>query len=235
LQRYTANAAVKIKLPQMKKIGILLIFALLFTTVQAQIITDKTSKKFSVGFDLYTDILTETPADYDARTINQGFNVFGTYNFPIGKSAHTFSLGVGIRSQNFYSNTQIGDFTADTVKFMPITNNYKRSKINLVYLDFPAEFRFRFKNVWKLGVGFKFGVAIDSKAKYVGDITAVGPRVYTKTKRLKSLESYTFGPTFRIGYKWINLFAYYQPARVFQRDLGPEFYPLSVGITLAPF
>jgi hypothetical protein len=219
----------------MKKLGILLIFVFVVSTIQAQIITDKTSKKFSVGFDIYTDILTQTPADYDARTINQGFNVFGTYNFSLGESAHTFSLGVGIRSQNFYSNTQIGDFTADTVKFVPITNNYKRSKINLVYLDFPAEFRFRFNNAWKLGIGFKLGVAIDSKAKYVGDATAIGPRVYTKNKRINSLEQYTFGPTLRVGYKWINVFAYYQPARVFQRDLGPEFFPLSVGITLAPF
>ena len=118
---------------------------------------------------------------------------------------------------------------------MPITNNYKRSKINLVYLDFPAELRFRFDNKWKLGIGFKLGIVIDSKTKYVGDITAIGPRVHQKSKKISSLEKYTFGPTLRLGYKWFNVFAYYQPARVFQRDLGPEFYPLSVGITLAPF
>lgn len=219
----------------MKKAGFLFVLALLASSLSAQIITDKTSKAFTVGFDIYNDFLTQTPDDYDSRTINQGFNVFGTYNFALGKSAHTFSLGVGIRSQNFYSNTLIGDMTADTVKFVPITNNYKRSKINLVYLDFPAELRFRLDNKWKVGIGFKLGVVIDSKSKYVGDATAVGPRVYEKSKRINSLEQYTFGPTLRLGYKWISLYAYYQPARVFQRDLGPEFYPLSVGITLAPF
>jgi len=219
----------------MKKLGILLIFVVLATATQAQIITDKTSKKFTIGFDIYTDVLTTTPANYNARTINQGFNVFGTYNFALGKSAHTFSLGAGIRSQNFYSNTEIADLNADTIQFVPISNNYKKSKINLVYLDFPAEFRFRFNNTWKVGIGFKLGVVIGSKTKYIGDITPTGPRVYAKEKRINSLEKYTFGPTFRVGYKWINLFAYYQPARVFQRDLGPEFYPLSVGLTIAPF
>jgi hypothetical protein len=210
--------------------------ALLFASaLHAQIITDKTSKKVSVGFDLYTDILTSTPANYDARAINQGFNIHATYNFPLGKSKHTFSLGVGIRSQNFYSNTSIADINADTIQFVPLTNNYKRSKINLVYLDFPAEFRFRFKDKWKLGVGFKLGVALDSKTKYVGDATATGPRVYEKSRKISNLEKYTFGPTLRLGYKWISVFGYYQPARVFQRDLGPEFYPLSVGITIAPF
>lgn len=219
----------------MKKVGLLFILALFVSSLSAQIITDKTSKKFTVGFDLYTDILTQTPADYDSRTINQGFNVFGTYNFALGKSAHSFSLGIGIRSQNFYSNTAIADLNADTISFVPITNNYKRSKINLVYLDFPAELRFRFDNKWKLGVGFKLGIVIDSKTKYIGDITAIGPRVHEKSKKINSLENLTFGPTLRLGYKWFNIFAYYQPARVFQRDLGPEFYPLSIGITLAPF
>ncbi|MDY0077161.1 MAG: outer membrane beta-barrel protein [Bacteroidales bacterium] len=219
----------------MKKAGLLIVLALFASSLSAQIITDKTSKKFTVGFDLYTDFLTQTPANYNARTINQGFNVFGTYNFALGKSAHTFSLGLGIRSQNFYSNTAIANVNADTIRFVPITNNYKRSKINLVYLEVPAELRFRFDNKWKLGVGFKFGILIDSKTKYVGDITAIGPRVYQKSKKINSLEKYTYGPTLRLGYKWISAFAYYQPARVFKRDLGPEFYPLSIGITLAPF
>ncbi|MBZ0243721.1 MAG: PorT family protein [Bacteroidales bacterium] len=219
----------------MKKAGLLFVLALFVSSLSAQIITDKTSKKFTVGFDFYTDILTQTPVDYDARTINQGFNVFGTYNFALGKSPHTFSLGLGIRSQNLYSNTAIADLNADTISFVPITNNYKRSKINLVYLDFPAELRFKFDNKWKLGVGFKFGIVIDSKTKYVGDITAIGPRVHHKSKKINSLEKYTYGPTFRLGYKWFSVFAYYQPARVFKRDLGPEFYPLSVGVTLSPF
>lgn len=219
----------------MKKAALLFVLALFASSLSAQIITDKTSKAFSVGFDLYTDILTKTPADYTPRTINQGFNVFMTYNFALGKSPHTFSIGTGIRSQNFYSNTKIDDLNADTIRFSPITNNYKRSKINLVYLDFPAEFRFRFNSNWKVGVGFKLGIAIDSKIKYVGDISPIGPRVHHKSKKINSLERYTYGPTFRLGYKWFNVFAYYQPSRVFNNDLGPEFYPLSVGFTLTPF
>jgi len=219
----------------MKKAGLLFVLALFASSLSAQIITDKTSKTFSVGFDLYTDILTQTPADYNSRTINQGFNAFMTYNFALGKSPHTFSIGAGIRSQNFYSNTKIGDLKADTIKFVPITNNYKRSKINLVCVDFPAEFRFRFNNSWKVGVGFKLGIAIDSKIKYVGDATPIGPRVLEKSKKINSLERYTYGPTLRVGYKWVNVFAYYQPSRVFNNDLGPEFYPLSIGLTFTPF
>lgn len=221
----------------MKKPGLFLLMILIGMSMQAQVITDKKSTDVSLGVDLFTDILTKTPDDYNQRWINQGFNLFLTYNFKIGKTPHLFSIGTGLRTHNFYSNTQIDNIKADTIRFVPISSDltYTRSKINLVYLDFPAEFRFRIHDQWKVGIGFKMGIAIDSKTKYIGNQKTDATKRHIKEKNINSLEKYTFGPTLRIGYKWINLFAYYQPIRSFQRDLGPEFYPLSVGLTIAPF
>jgi hypothetical protein len=218
-----------------KTLLIISLFAIL-GQLPAQVLTGNTSKKFTVGFDLFTDIWMEKPADMKIRAINQGFNVFGTYNFELTESGkHTFSAGIGIRNNQLYSNSQINNIKADTIVFTPITNNYKRSKLHLVYVDFPFEFRFRFDDKWKLGVGFKLGIILDSKTKYYGDITATGPRVLQKNKKVNSLEKYTFGPTLRVGYKWVSLFGYYQPTHIFSRDLGPDLYPISVGITLSPF
>jgi hypothetical protein len=219
----------------MKRIGLIISLLLMVVALQAQIITDKTSKKYTVGFDIYTDFITKTPVDYTAAAFNPGFNVFGTYNFELGKTPHIFAIGLGIRSHNLYSNTKIDNLNADTIVFSPITNNYKRSKINLVYLDIPAELRFKFDNKWKLGIGFKMGILIDSKAKYIGDESITGPRVYEKRKRINSLETYTFGPTFRFGYKWVSIFGYYEIGRTFKRGTGPEFNPVSVGLTISPF
>lgn len=221
----------------MKKTGLSALLVLFVILLQAQVITDKTSKNISLGFDVFTDILTKTPADYDQRIINQGFNVFLTYNFKVGDGPHVFAIGTGLRTHNFYSGSRIDNIKADTIQFVPIADDldYKRSKLSLVYLDFPAEFRFRIKNDWKIGVGFKMGVSIDSKEKYVGELVGDGGTNNIKLKKVNALEQYTFGPTLRVGYKWINLFAFYQPTRTFQRDLGPELYPLSVGITIAPF
>lgn len=220
----------------MKKTLLIISLLVLAGQLSAQIITGKTSTKFTVGFDLFSDIWMDKPADMKIRTINQGFNVFGTYNFDLTENGrHSFSAGIGLRNNQLFSNTQINNIKADTIVFTPITNDYKRSKLHLVYLDFPFEFRFRFDDKWKLGVGFKLGIIIDSKTKYFGDISPNGPRVLQKSKDVNSLEQYTFGPTLRVGYKWISLFGYYQPTRVFSRDLGPELYPISVGISLSPF
>jgi len=219
----------------MKKIGLIISLLFISFTMQAQIITDKTSKKYTVGFDIYTDFVTKIPTSYTAAAFNPGFNVFGTYNFPIGKSQHIFALGIGIRSHNLYSNTRIADVNADTIVFSPITNNYKRSKLNLVYLDIPGEVRFKFDNKWKLGIGFKMGILLDSKEKYIGDQTITGSRVYEKRKRINALETYTFGPTLRVGYKWVSLFGYYQIGRTFKQSAGPAFKPLSIGLTISPF
>lgn len=220
----------------MKKTLLIISLLVIFGQLPAQVLTGNTSKKFTVGFDLFSDIWMEKPADMKIRAINQGFNVFGTYNFDLTESGnHTFSAGIGIRNNQLYSNSQINNIKADTIVFTPITNNYKRSKLHLVYVDFPFEFRFRFDDKWKLGVGFKLGIILDSKTKYYGDITATGPRVLQKNKKVNSLEKYTFGPTLRVGYKWVSLFGYYQPTHIFSRDLGPDLYPISVGITLSPF
>ncbi len=219
----------------MRTSGWIIALLLLVSTTQAQVLTDKNSKKFTVGFDLYTDFVTKIPFDYTPAAINPGFNVFGTYNFPVGKTQHVFALGVGISSHNLYSNTKIADVNADTIDFKPITNNYKRSKLNVTYIDIPGELRLKFKNNWKLGIGFKMGILIDSKEKYIGDISLTGPRIYEKTKRINSLEKYSFGPTLRVGYKWVSLYGYYQIGRTFESTRGPEFSPVSVGLTICPF
>lgn len=221
----------------MKKAGLIVTLLVFVLSVQSQIITDKVSKNVSVGFDMYTDILTSIPANLKTRTINQGFNVFATYNFKVAEGPHVFAIGAGIRTQNFYSDSRIANPKADTIVFVPIasTLSYTTSKFSVVNLDLPAEFRFRFDDKWKIGIGFKMGIGIDSKVKYVGQIVVDGSKRHIKEKKINSLEIYNFGPTLRLGYKWANIFAYYQATKVFQRDLGPGLHPLSLGLTITPY
>lgn len=219
----------------MKKIALLFAAFLMFNIMQAQVITDKTSKKISVGFELFTDLWLDSPADMKVRGINQGFSMFATYNFPLGETTHTFSLGTGLRSHNLYSNSTIADIYADEIEFTKIEHDYDRSKLNVTYLDFPAEFRLRFQNSWKVGIGFKLGILMDSKTKYIGKVEDGGPTVRMKLKKVNHMEQYTYGPTLRIGYKMINLFAYYQIPSIFQTDLGPEMAPFSIGLSFSSF
>lgn len=234
----------------MKKISLLLIIALFIGhSTYSQGLSESIKKKFTIGADVFTDIWIDTPDNIDLRTINQGATVFGMFNYQLGKKdgLTTFSVGVAIRNHNMYSNSRIDDIKADTINFTPIPDNvtYKRSKINLVYIDIPIEFKFKLENGFKAVVGFKVGWAINSKEKYVGDryeeyygnqydyTNKIG--VKEKTKKIRQLEEFAYGPTLRLGYKFITVYGYYQISSIFKRNLGPDTMPISVGLTITPF
>lgn len=232
----------------MKKLKILLLIAVAFIysdMAMSQVLSESAKRKVTVGVDVFTDIImfdkdpVYMPADFRFRTINQGANVFAMYNFQLGKSLSSFAIGLGVRSHNFYSaNSMINNIKADTIVYNTITEDFKRTKINLTYLDVPAEFKFRTKGGFKLGVGLRVGYRLASKQKYVGnkaidENTTV--KVNEKSQKIYQLEDWTFGPTLRIGYKWISIYGYYQVTRVFKKSLGPQMMPLSLGITITPF
>ncbi len=212
----------------------------------AQVVNEATKKRISIGVGLYTDIWMNMPEGTKARAINQGFNVFGTYNIPFGKSNMSFAIGLGLSAHNLYGNFLI-DTTKNTTtvgfKKIPDGVNYKKSKLNVDYLELPLELRFKSKSKVTVAAGFKLGFLIGSFAKYVGDgnvntyFYSLGSKEKTRIKLLgvKNLDQFAYGPTFRIGFRWINVNAYYQLSSIFTKGKGPETYPISVGFVLMPF
>ena len=196
---------------------------------------------------MFTDVMIKFPSGVKPRTINQGVNVFGTYNVPFGKSNFGFSIGLGLTAHNIYGNFLVNR-TSDSTKLVKIPDSvsYKRSKMTLAYLEIPIEFRFKSKSKISVGIGFKGGFLVGSSTKYVGngnvDISSgfmPTPNYKEKTKvkfwGIKDLESFTYGPTLRIGYKWFNVNAFYMLSSIFKKSSGPEIVPLSIGFTLMPF
>jgi len=225
----------------MKKILLLFAGLLLMSSyakVDAQIISESAKRKVSIGIDIFTDIWLNEPANMSMRTAQQGANVFLQYNFKLGNSHSTsFAMGIGIDNHNMYSNAIIKNIKADTIVFVPLSNDvkYKRSKVNIVSVTAPIELKFRTKMGFKISAGMKLGYIIDNKEKYVGEPPSGGPEVNQKIKGISQFETLTFGPTLRIGYKFINLYGYYQISSVFRMGHGPQLSPLSIGITLTPF
>lgn len=225
------------------RVLLLLLIATIFaTSLTAQVLSESAKRKVTVGVDLFTDIVffendpVFMPADFEFRTINQGVNVFAMYNFQIGKSLSSFSVGLGIRNHNLYSrNSVIEDIKADSIIYTTIEQSFKRTKINLTYLDLPVEFKYRTKGGFKLGIGLKVGYKINSKQKYVGDRPEDNMGVSVKTNKINHVEDWTFGGTLRLGYKFISVFGYYQFNSFFSSGRGPQFTPLSLGITITPF
>ena len=202
----------------------------------AQKIDKTTVKRFSLGADFFTDILMDKPDDIKIRAINQGGGIFGMYNFPIAESNFSFAIGAGFSVHNVYSDSRIADFRADTIRFIKIndTIDYRRSKLGITYLDIPMEFRLKTDKKFRLAIGFKAGLLVDAKTKYKG-VDENDEKFILKEKQVAQLEKWRFGPTIRVGYDWINIMGFFSLSQYFQKDRGPEFYPVSIGITLLPF
>ena len=223
----------------MYKVIFTLIALVLSVGSYAQLIANKTDNKVTMNFDFFSDIQLQTNQNWDARGFNQGFSMALTYNFPLGESkTHTVAVGAGLSSHNYYSYSRIMDpYTTDTLHFVQYRDDskFKRFKVNPTYIDIPLELRFRINDAWKIGVGFKFGIRVAGKTKYVGpndnDVL-----IREKYCGIDNLERYSYSATLRVGYKWISAYCAYQMSPVFETGHNaPAICPLSVGFTIAPF
>lgn len=240
----------------MKKIFFTLIALIISANTFAQLIYNKTDKRVTFGVDLFTDFQLAPSENWDPRGFNQGAGFFLTYNFPLGESSnHTVSIGAGMSSHNYYSYTRIlnpytnGDFIYKDYRDV---DNFKRFKVNPNYAEVPLELRFRLKKDVKIGVGFKVGVMIGTKTRYVGpdDVSTLtydedatitlsegsGATIHEKYLYINNVERMAYSATFRIGWKWVTAYAAYQFNPVFTvGHEAPVFHPLSVGLSVSPF
>lgn len=223
----------------MKRFLLLFAALTLISTAFAQKKAGETTiKRFSFGADIFADIWMNQPKGVDVRTINQGMNVFGMYNYPFKPEGRfSFAFGIGGGFHNMYSNSVIKDIKADSIEFVVIPDSvsYKKSKISMTYIDIPFEFRYKSPTKFRVAVGFKIGYLLDGKTKYKGN-NIHGDQYIEKQKQINFVEKFRFGPHIRVGYHWFSIYAYYQVTSIFQRNKGPNnLYPISVGITLLPF
>jgi Outer membrane protein beta-barrel domain len=205
---------------------------------QAQVINSATKKRISIGVGLFTDIWMNEASGMKTRTINQGVQVFGTYNVPFGKSSFSFAIGIGINIHNMYWNYRF-EGSNDSLQFVKIedTLGYKRSKLTLPYLEIPIEFRLKTKIKVSAAIGFKVGYMVYGHSKWVGDdyLFKTNNTLKASFKDIQNIEKFAYGPTLRIGYKWFNVNGYYSLSSIFQKGKGPDMYPISVGFVLMPF
>ncbi len=205
---------------------------------QAQVLNEANKKRISIAAGMFTDIWLNVPSGVKTRAINQGVNIFATYNIPFGKSNFGFSVGLGLRVQNLYGNFQVRNKN-DSIQLVPIPDSisYQRSKIVFPYIELPIEFRFKTKYKLAVSIGFKLAYMFPAHTKWVGDdyLLHTNDKLRVNFRDVKYLEKFSYGPTFRIGYKWFHLTAYYSLSRIFSKDKGPESVPISVGFVLMPF
>lgn len=201
----------------------------------AQLIKDRTNGQITMGFDLFTDINTGNSYDnFDLRAINQGFGAYLNYNFPMGESKHTVSLGAGVSCHNYYmKNSWLSEPYNLNITFTEAS--VKKSKINFNYFDIPMEVNFRIADKFKISFGAKVSFLMSSKSKVIGNVYDDGHDWEIKYGSINSVESIVYSSFARIGYRCVNLYVGYQFNSSFKQDLGPEILPFSIGIGIRAY
>lgn len=222
----------------MKKTSFLFALLFLLTSIShAQTLWERTDNLVIIGADMFTDFSTGAKYEnFDLRGINQGVSVYTMFNFKFDNTPHFASIGVGYTGHNFYmKDAYLSRPYYDITEFAQVPHDYKRSKINVNYVDIPIEVSFKIKNQFKISAGFKFGILATGKSKFVGELYDDDKTYRVKYGRINNLEKYVYSVTLRVAYKSVHIFGAYQFSNTFKNGLGPEIKPISIGIGVRPF
>jgi hypothetical protein len=240
-----------------RNISLIIIFLALAASSYAQKPSvESIRKRLSLGFGVFTDIWLNVPDSINPRAINQGVDAFIHYSFPMDKKGRmNFFLGGGIGAHNFYNQALLGTgkyniyekkpagvgenesyFYNVPAKFNGKNIDVKKSKLSITYIDVPFGFQYKTRSNAHFTLGFKVGWKIDAHTKYKGsDLAGSGFEVEEKSMKLRNIDKFHYGPYAVIGYKWFGASVFYQLSSVFEKELGPQIHPISVGLVFQPF
>lgn len=148
-------------------------------------------------------------------------------------------LGLSFQSYHLDNNTTI--LVDENQKIHPSVIFYdssQKSKLSIAYLEVPLllEFQVPIRNkanrvYFSAGVTGAKRIESHSKMKYHKN----GKREKLKSPGDYSINDYKVAISFRVGYRWANLFASYDIVPLFENRRGPVLYPFSFGLKLISF
>ncbi len=167
------------------------------------------------------------------KSVGVNLNIFEqNFNLYKGNIGITTGLGISWDNYRFSNNTTLRTDTT-VIWYRQDSIDFKKNKLTTCFLNVPLIFEFqthKFNQNFHFGVGGTFGYRIGSHTKQVYSINGKTskPKVYNDFH----LNPFRYGLTARIGWGHINLFANYSLSTLFEKNEGPELYPLMVGISL---
>lgn len=165
------------------------------------------------------------------------------YSKGIQQTRNTIGLvtGVGLSFQSYHLDDHTTISKDENQKVHPSVINYgssQKSKLSIAYLEVPLLFEFQVPIRHKANrLYFSAGL---TGAKRLESHTKIKYRKNGKREKIKSSDDYSINDfkvasSFRIGYRWANLFATYDLVPLFEDNHGPKVYPFSAGIKLISF
>lgn len=165
---------------------------------------------------------------------------FMEFNIPFLKGVGlTTGMGTTWNNYHFRNNVNVyeNDLGVITAELDDV-NNYSKNSLNLWYVTVPLIFEFQIPvSKQRPGIHVAAGVvgslklSSKRKAEYSDNIN----EYKIKNRADFQIPALKYGLTFRIGYKFISLFANYDMMPLFKNERGPEVYPISVGLVLISF
>ena len=148
-------------------------------------------------------------------------------------------LGLSFKSYRLNSNNTLS--VDENRKIHPeavFFDSNQKSKLSIIYLEVPLllEFQLPIRNeanriYFSAGVTGSKRLETHTKVKYRKN----GKREKLKSPGDYSVNDYKVAATFRMGYRWVNVFASYDLAPLFENRKGPVLYPYSFGLRLISF
>jgi len=148
-------------------------------------------------------------------------------------------LGLSFQSFRLDNNTTIS--VDENRKIHPDAlyfDSSQKSKLSSLYLEVPllVEFQIPIKNAanrlyFSAGLTGAKRLETHTKVKYHKN----GKREKLKSPGEYAIKDYKVAGTIRMGYRWVNFFATYDLAPLFENRRGPKLYSFSAGIKLISF
>jgi hypothetical protein len=180
--------------------------------------------------DFSFDGFTHLPERIAQKAYSLGGNVYFMWDYPFGYGPFSVGFGAGFSTHDVHTNGKIiysldGKYTS----FEPIYTKFNTNKLSLNYVEIPVELRIRTRgnHNFKLSVGVKGGYLYNVHTKYEDAEGKI------KVYKIKNVNPWRYGATFRIGYDRYNIQAFYALSELFLKGRGEAgMVPFSVGIGL---
>ena len=165
---------------------------------------------------------------------------FLQFNIPFGRNLGLVT-GMGSVWNNYHYRNNVNvyeDVNGVMVAEPELEKWYNKNTMNTWNFDVPLLFEFQIPVAHKKpGIFVSFGVVGSAKVLSWGKqhYNMDGNRYEINERSDYLINALRYGFTARVGFKYLKLFANYDAVPLFQKDRGPEIYPVSVGITLLSF
>lgn len=175
------------------------------------------------------------------RSRNVNLNVL-QYDLGISRDNIGLVTGLGLEINNYRFSNNVS-ITKENREIVPVNYdekgiNVERSRLRTYYLTVPLLLEFqsthaRHSHRAYFSAGVIAGLNIGSNTRVVYRDNSGKNR--DRVRDDFYLSPFRYGITVRTGYRSLNLFANYYPTPLFQKDKGPELYPISIGFSILGF